>query len=229
MNRLLIPAAVAALVVGCARPAVTGSESYSAEPYYAPPETTVIVREVHYQEPVVYVDTVYMAEEPAPVQPVYVTEEYNEYNEYNHTDVYVRQSVPPPRYQKPGWSPRDRGQQPRDRRRDDGSTGDRNRPPEPDRPKVVNPKPPVKKINVPVTNDRQKSPVPPVPPGQPPPPKRQAPAQNGNASAAQIENEAPKYVPTAPVVKPATTESDAAQVQVGMIQTGTGLHAVRGK
>jgi hypothetical protein len=218
MNRLLIPAAVAALVVGCARPAVTGLEPYSAEPYYAPPETTVIVREVHYQEPVVYVDTVYLEDEPAPVQPVYVTEEYNEYNEYNHTDVYVRQSVPPPTHsRKPGWSPRDRQQQPpRDRRRDDGSPRDRNQPRETEKPKVVNPKPPVKRTLAPVTNDRQKAPIPPTPPAKPTPPKRQAPAQDGSVPATQVLNEAPKQAPAAPVDKPAATESDAARVQVGM-------------
>jgi hypothetical protein len=221
MNRLLIPAAVATLVIGCARPAVTASEPYSADSYYAPPETTVIVREVHYQDPVVYVDSVYMAEEAAPLQPVYVTEEYNEYNEYNHTDVYVRQSVPRPTHsRKPGWSPRGRQQPPpRDRRRDDGSTGDRNRPPEPERPKIVNPKPPVKKTLAPVTNERQKAPVPPTPAPKPTPPK-QAPAQNGSVPATQVLNGAPKQAPTPPVDKPAATESEAANVQVGMTKAG---------
>ncbi len=220
MNRLLIPAAVAALVVGCARPAVTALEPYSPDPYYAPPETTVIVREVHYQEPVVYVDTVYLEDEPAPVQPVYVTEEYNEYNEYNHTDVYVRQTVPPPpHYQKPGWSPRGRQQQPpRDRSGYDRPRERRDPPPGSNHPPVPVPKPPVKRMLAPVTNDRQESPVPPTPPQKPTPPKRQSPAQNGSVSATQVLNEAPKQAPTPPVDKPAATESDAAQVQVGMNQ-----------
>lgn len=216
MNRSLIPAAIAALVVGCARPAVTALEPYSAEPYYAPPETTVIVREVRYQEPVVYVDTVYVAEEPAPVQPVYVTEEYNEYNEFNHTDVYVHQSVPPPpRGRERGWSPRDRRQPPgdRDQRRDGGSRRDRNQRGDSDRPEVVNPRPPVKRTNAPVTNDRQESPI---PPAKPTPPKRQAPASNGSVATAPAQNEAPKQAPSPPVDKPADTESEAARVQVGM-------------
>jgi len=204
MNRLIIPAAVAALVAGCARPAVTALEPYSAEPYYAPPETTVIVREVHYQEPVVYVDTVYMEAEPAPVQPVYVTEEYNEYNEYNHTDVYVRQSVPPPpRGRERGWSPQDRRQPPgdRDRRRDEGSRGDRNQPGEGAKPKVINPNPPVKPRNVPATNERQKSPT---------PPKRQAPSSG--VQVTQVQNEAPKQAAT--VEK--TTAPVANDVQVSL-------------
>lgn len=214
MNRLLIPAAVAALVVGCARPAVTGLESYSAEPYYAPPETTVIVREVHYQEPVVYVDTVYLEEESAPVQPVYVEEEYNEYN-----TVYVyEQVVLPPRggHRERGWSPRQHDPPPRGRGRGDGSRRDRNQPRDSDKPRVVNPRHPEKKTNAPVTNDRQESPVPPTPPAKPTPPKLQAPAQGGSVPATQVLNEAPKQAPAAPVDKPAATESDAAQVQVGM-------------
>jgi len=210
MNRLLIPAAAAALVIGCARPAVTAPEPYSAEPYYAPPETTVIVREVRYQEPVVYVDTVYVAEEPAPVQPVYVTEEYNEYNEYNHTDVYVRQSVPPPpRGRERGWSPRDRRQPPtdRDRRRDDGSRRDRNQPREGDKPKVVDPKPPLKKTLAPVNNFPAQGPVPATAPSKPAPPKRQAPG--GSVQVTQIQSEAPRQAPTPPVEKtPAPVAGD---------------------
>jgi hypothetical protein len=209
MNRFLIPAAVAALVVGCARPAVTGSE-YSAEPYYAPPETTVIVREVHYQEPVVYTDTVYMAAEPAPVQPVYVQNDYNEYNEYNETNVYVRKQVTvlP---QHPGGS---RGS-PRDRPGYDKPRVRRNPPTGSDHPAVPVPKPPVKKTLAPVTDDRQNAPVPPAPPYQPVQPKRQAPAPGGSTPAASVQNQAPKQASTPPVDNPAPAESDAAQMQVG--------------
>lgn len=159
MNRFLIPAAVAALVAGCARPAVTGLEPYSAEPYYPPTETTVIVREVHYQEPVVYTDTVYLADETPPPQPVYVQNEYNEYNEYNETNVYVHKQVTvlP---QHPGGSrrpPRDRSGYDKPRVRRDPPSGS-------DQPNVPVPNPPTKRTLTPVTNDRQKSPVPPTPP-----------------------------------------------------------------
>ena len=217
MNRILIPAAVAALVAGCARPAVTGLEPYSAEPYYAPPETTVIVREVHYQEPVVYVDTVYLEEEPVPVQPVYVQEEYNEYN-----TVYVHEQVvlqPRERQRGRGWSPRRHDPPPRGRGRHDGSRRDRNQPREPEKPKVV-PKHPVKRTNAPVLNDREKSPVPPTPPAKPTPPKRQAPAQGGNVPADPVQLESPKQAPTPPVDKPADPTADEVQVQVGMTQAG---------
>jgi hypothetical protein len=205
MNRLLIPAAVAALVIGCARPAVTGLEQYSAEPYYVPPETTVIVREVRYQEPVVYVDTVYMAADPEPVQPVYVTEEYNEYNEYNHTDVYVRQTVPPPpvHHRKPGWSPRRPDPPPRGRGRDEKPPKDRNQPRDGEKPKVIDPNPPVKPRNVPVTNERQKSPTPPM---------RQVPG--GGVQVTQVQSEAPRQAPTPTVEKVPAPVADDAQVSL---------------
>jgi hypothetical protein len=51
---------------------------------------------------------------------------------------------------------------------------------------------------------------------KPTPPKRQAPAPNGSVPAAPVESEAPKQAPSPPVDKPADTESEAAQVQVGM-------------
>ena len=116
MNRLLIPLALVVLVAGCAMPDLFGRQA--SQPVVADTAQTVVVREIYHETPVVYVDTVYMAEEP--VQPVYVNEEYNdynEYNEYNHTDVYVHERVvvPPPRGRhERGWSPRDR-EQPRDR------------------------------------------------------------------------------------------------------------------
>ena len=101
MNRLLISAALAALVAGCARPAVSESP-YSGEGYYPPVETTVVVREMHFREPVVYTDTVYLPAEEEYSDPVYVENEYNQYNEYNeyneyeHNDMYVHVSEPRP-------------------------------------------------------------------------------------------------------------------------------------
>lgn len=218
MNRFLIPLAAAAPVAGCARPAVTGLEPYSAEPYYPPTETTVIVREVHYQEPVVYTDTVYLPDVTPPPQPVYVRNEYNEYNEYSETNVYVHKQVTvlP---QHPGgsrWSPRDRGQQPRDRSGYDKPRVRRDPPSGSDQPNVPVPNPPTKRTLTPVTNDRQKSPVPPTPPYQPVQPKRQAPAQGGSTPAASAQNQAPKQAPTPPVDKPAGLAANATQVQVGL-------------
>jgi hypothetical protein len=211
MNRILIPAAIAALVAGCSMPGIFGQQSN--EPVVADSVQTVVVREIYHETPVVYVDTVYLASEPAPVQPVYVEEEHNEYNE---TYVYVREHAvmpPHPHRHEQGWSPRDRGRQPRDRRRDDVSPRDRNQPRDHEGPEVVNPNHPVKKTNAPVINDRQKSPVPPT---QPTPPKRQAPAQSGGAPATVGQSESPKQAPIPSVDKPAAPAFD--EVQVGMVQ-----------
>jgi len=208
MNRFLIPAAVAALVAGCAMPGIFGRQSN--QPVVADSAQTVVVREIYHETPVVYVDTVYLEGEPAQVQPIYVEEEHNEYNEYNEyteTNVYVHEDVlvpPPPHRHERGWSPRDR-------RRDDGSPRDRNQPRDQGKPKVINPRHPVKKTNAPVTNGHEKSPT---PPAQPMPPKRQAPAQGGSAPAAPAQLESPKQAPTPPVDKPVAPASD--QVQVGM-------------
>jgi hypothetical protein len=216
MNRILIPLALVVLVAGCAMPSLFGQQS--SQPSAADSVQTVVVREIYHETPVYYVDTVYMAEEPVPVQPVYVEEEhneYNEYNEYNETYVYVHKevTVPPPRPRGPGWSPRHREQQPRDR---SGYDKPRERRNEPD---VPMPKPQTKRIYAPVTNDRQKSPVPPIPltpPYQPVLPKRQAPAQGGSVPAAAVQQESPKQAPTPPVNKPVAPASD--EVQVGMSQ-----------
>jgi hypothetical protein len=230
MNRFLIPAAVAALVAGCAMPGIFRQQSN--QPVVADSVQTVVVREIYHETPVYYVDTVYMAEEPAPVQPVYVQEtnnEYNEYNEYNETNVYVHEHVvlpPPPRRHERGWSPREHEPRPRDRRRDDGSPRDRNQPRDQEKPKVINPRHPVKKTNAPVTNGHEKSPLPPT---QPTPPRRQAPAQGGSAPSTQVQAEAPKQAPTPPADKPGDAQSNVAQVQVGTSQAGTGLQAARGK
>jgi hypothetical protein len=213
MNRILIPLVLVALVAGCAMPGLFGQQA--EQPAIADTAQTVVVREIYHETPVYYVDTVYMAEEPAPVQPVYVREEYNE---YNHTDVYVHARVvePPPRphRQERGWSPREH-ERPRDGRRDGGSPRDRNQPRDQERPKPINPRHPVKKTIAPATNDRQKSPVPPIPltpPYQPVRPKRQAPASS--VQVAQVQHEAPKQVPAPTVDMPATPTSDQVQVSL---------------
>jgi len=224
MNRFLIPLALAALVAGCAMPGIFGHQSN--EPDLADSAQTVVVREIYHETPVVYVDTVYLAEEPAPVQPVCVEEEYNEYNEYNQTNVYVHEQVvlpPPPHPHRPRWSPRQHEPRPSRPPRDEEKLRPPGGQPEPDQPEGPVPKPPTKRKPAPVTVDRQKS------PNRPTPPKRQAPAQVGSAPAAPVQHESPKQAPTPPVDKSAGPESDAVQVQVGMNQAGTGLHAARVK
>jgi len=215
MNRLLIPAALAAFLVGCARPAIFGEQAnQTAEADYAPveiaSEPTVVVREIQREVPVVYVDTVYMAADPEPVQPVYVQNEYNEYNEYNHTDVYVHQRVivpPSPPRRQPGWSPREPERRPADRRRDGG----RDRPREPEKPKTPGPVHPVKRTLAPVPNVRKELPAPPTPPVQPAPPQGQALGRS--VPAAQIQNGATKQVSAKKVDRTETTAPGEVQVQ----------------
>jgi len=217
MNRILIPLALVVLVAGCAMPSLFGQQT--EQPVLADTAQTVVVREIYHETPVVYLDTVYMAADPEPVQPVYVTEEYNEYNEYNHTDVYVHEHVvvhppPPPKDREHGWSPREH-ERPRGGRRDGGSTWDRNQPRDQEKPKPINPRHPVKRMDVPVTNDRQSVPVPPIPstpPCQPVRPKRQVPA--GSAEVTPVQHEAPKQVLAPTVDKPATPPSDQVQVSL---------------
>ena len=224
MNRLLIPMAVAALLAGCTLPAGFGQQSN--QPAVADPPQTTIVREVHYIEPVVYHDTVYVPEQTTSSEPVYAGDEYNtynEYNQYNETSVYVHEHVvmpPPPRHDEQRWSPRDRGQQPRDRSGYDKPPERRNQP------NVPMPKPPVKRTYAPVANDRQNAPVPPTPPYQPVQPKRQAPAQGG-VPVAPMPHENPRQVPTPPADKSPSHGSDAVQGQAATDQAGTGLVAAR--
>jgi hypothetical protein len=222
MNRFLIPVTATALAAGVAIPGFFGRRT--VERVVAGPVQTV-VREVYHETPVVYRDTVYMAEETAPVQPVYVQNEYNEYNEYNHTDVYVHKqvTVPPPHPRGPGWSPRYREQQPRDR---SGYDKPRERRDEPD---VPMPKPQVKRAYSPATNDRQKSLVPPIPltpPYQPVLPKRQPPAQGG-VPVNPMPHETPRQVPTPPAHKSLSPGVDAVQGQAGTDQAGTSPLAAR--
>jgi hypothetical protein len=207
MNRFLIPLAAAVLVAGCSMPGLFGQQS--SEPAAADSPQTVVVREIYHETPVYYVDTVYMAEASAPVQPVYVE---NEYNEYNETNVYVRKQLfapPVVDHRERGWSPRNREPQPRDRSDDNRSPRDRNQPRDPEQPKIVNPQHPMKKTLAPATNERQKATVPPT---KPTPPSPQAPAQSGSVQVTQVQNQAP----TPSVGKPAVPVSDG--VPVGMSQ-----------
>ena len=229
MNRFLIPLALVVLVAGCAMPSLFGQQS--SEAAAADSVQTVVVREIYHETPVYHVDTVYMAEEPAPVQPVHVEEEHNEYNEYSETYVYVHEHgmrSSSPRHNEPG-SERDRERRPADRRRDDGSGRDQNRPGGSDNPRPTNPRHPVKKTNVPATNDRQKSLVPPIPltpPYQPVLPKRQPPAQGG-VPVNPMPHETPRQVPTPPAHKSLSPGVDAVQGQAGTDQAGTSPLAAR--
>jgi len=217
MNRLLIPLAMVVLVAGCAMPNLFGQQA--DQPIPADTAQTVVVREIYHETPVYYVDTVYMAADPEPVQPVYVKEvytEYNDYNDYNETYVYVHQRVvvPPPRpyRQERRWSPREQERRHGDRRRDGESGRDRNKPGGSDKPGTVNPRHPGKTMDVPAANDRQQAPVPPVQPATPTEPKRQAPV--GSVQVTQLQNEAPKQVPAPSFDKPVTSASDGVQVSV---------------
>ena len=208
MNRLLIPLVLVVLVAGCAMPNLFGQQA--SRPVVADTAQTVVVREIYHETPVVYVDTVYMeASDPAPSEPVYIQNDYNEYNQYNETYVYVHKQVvtPPPHPYGQRWSPRDRGQQPRDR-------SGYNKPPERQyQPNMPVPQPPMKRTYAPVVNDRQTPPVAPIPSYQPVQPKGQAPARSG-VPAASVQHQSPKQAPTPPSDKSAGAQSDAAKVPV---------------
>jgi hypothetical protein len=220
MKRMMIPLALAALVAGCSLPGMFGQQA--EQPVVADSAQTVVVREIYHETPVYYVDTVYMAEQPAPAQPVYV-EEHNDYtyNEYNRTNVYVREQVVVQPSREPGWSPRDRGRKPDDRR-DNGSRRDGNQPRE-ERPRKVNPQYPVKRVDAPAVNDRQQAPP---PPNKPVPPARQAPARVGSGQVTQVQNEAARpasdsvrvNVPTNQAVLAAASER-VAGTSTGKVQT----------
>jgi len=215
MNRLLIPLALV-LVAGCAMPNLFGQQA--DQPVMADTAQTVVVREIYHEAPVVYVDTVYMAADPEPA-PVYVNEEYNEYNEYNHTDVYVHERVvvPPPRpyRQDRRWSPRETERRPGDRRRDGGPGRVRQKPGGSDKPGPVNPQHPVKKVNLPATNDRQQAPIPPTAPVKPVAPTPRPTAADRGVRVTQVQHEAPKQV-TASVVK--APEPAAVGTQVSLVR-----------
>jgi hypothetical protein len=205
MNRFLVPAAVAALVAGCARPDMFGLQRkqlvvVDSAPAQGAGAPTVIVRDIYHETPVVQVDTVYM-EEPVPAEPVYIVQEYETY-------VYISEP-PPPRPHNPRWSPRE--QEPRQSRppRDRDELRPPSGQPVPVPPKVIVPKYPTKKTYAPGTDDLQKSPDRPTPPDQLVPPKRQAPAQGGSAPAAPVQHESPKQVPTPPTDKSAGLGSGA--------------------
>ncbi|MFO7649806.1 MAG: hypothetical protein R6X13_00495 [bacterium] len=96
MSRRFVSVAAAALLVGCARPAVqdllTDQQYEDSAPVEVAAAPTTIVREVHYQAPEVYVDTVYLEYE-APAETVYVEEPV----EYEY-ETYVYISEPPPHH-----------------------------------------------------------------------------------------------------------------------------------
>ena len=203
MNRFLVPAALAALLAGCAWPGFSGLQSKrlvvvdSVPAQAAAP--TVVVRDIYHEASVVNENTVYV-EQPAPAETVYVEENYETY-------VYV--SEPPPTHRDhPSWQPREH--EPRQSRPPRGGDGLRPPPgqPVPEPPKVTVPTPPVKKTYAPVTDGRQKSPDRPNPPAQPTPPKRQAPKLSGSAPA-PVQHESPKQAPAPPADKPAGLGSGA--------------------
>ena len=236
MNRFLFPVAAAALLAGCARPGIFGlqpNESVEADSALVEVavETAYVVQEIPQEVPVYYADTVYYEEEPAPAETVYVEEEYETY-------VYVPEPVlmpPPPHHHRPRWSPREHEQRP------SRPPGDEEKPrprvpspeeakplppggsPEPEPPSVPAVELPAERTYAPVTDGREKS------PDRPTPPKRQAPAQGGSAPVAPAQHESPNLAPTPPSDKSAGPEPDTVQVQVGMNQSGTGLHAARTK
>ena len=218
MNRFIVPIAGTVLVAGLAVPGLF--PRHSAEPVVTEPPTT-IVREIYHEAPVVYVDTVYMPEEPAPVQPVYV-EEHNdyEYNQYNETYVDVHQRIvvpPPPQRRERGRSPRERGQEPRDRSGYDRPGTRRDPSPGSNPPNVPVPKPQVKRAYAPVANDRQNVQVPPsplTPPYQPVQPKRQVPVRGGGTQTAKVQPESPKQAPTPPADKSAASGSENVQASL---------------
>ena len=219
MNRLLIPAVAAALVAGCARPGMFGLQSEQpVEPDSAfvevASEPTVIVREIHREVPVVYVDTVYLEEEYLSPETVYVEDVYESY-------VYVSEPVlvPVPVYHDhhgPRWRPREHGGRPRDRRGDEGPRERRGRPTKKEQPRIEVPRPPMQRTVALVTDASQKSPDKPTPPDQPVASRLKAPARGGSVPAVQIRKEAPKQAPTPPVDKSGSTEAEVLQVQVGM-------------
>jgi hypothetical protein len=208
MNRFLVPAAVAALVAGCAWPGFSGLQPkqlvvVDSAPVQAAGAPTVIVRDIYHETPVVYVDTVYM-EEPVPAEPVYIEEEHETY-------VYVSEPPPPDR-RHPRWSPREQEPPEHNQRpRVPSPIEAKPLPPggRPVPPGVFVPPQPTKKTVAPVTDGRQKSPDRPTPPDQPMPPKRQAPALGGSAPAAPAQHESPKQAPTPPADKSADPGSGA--------------------
>lgn len=219
MNRFLVPAAVAALLAGCARPTVPdpqSDQSYYSDTCPVARETTVIVREVTQEVPVYYADTVYY-EESVPAETVYVEEEYE-----TETYVYVSEP-PPPHHGHPGWSPREHERQPSRPPRDGMKPREREpqyQPPDRDKPRppegkpVPEPQPPVKVVPshpieptmVPVIEDRQKSPDRPTPPDRTTPSQIQAPVKDDSLPTAPVRSERPIPGPTAPVDKPERTD-----------------------
>lgn len=197
MRRLLVPAALAVLAAGCARPGFFGprsGETVAADPAPAAAAgaPTVVVREIHYEPPVVYVDTVYCAVEPEPAETVCYVEEYVSY-------VYVDEPEPPAGRSHPRREmrpPPGRREQP-ERRGDEPSRPPEERPrrpapqPEPEpEPPLPDPGPRTEPVPKPAP-ERQSEPVNrPVSdaareaPGRPQPPSRSAPPEKSDDAAA---------------------------------------------
>jgi hypothetical protein len=221
MNRFLVPVAAAVLLAGCAQPAMFGLQSeqrVEADSTFVEiaSKPTVIVREIHHEVPVAYVDTVYLEEWPAPAETVYVEEVYESYV-YVPDPVLIPVPVHPDHH-RPRWRPRGHHPGPRDRPRDEGPRGRRDRPTKKEQPRIVMPRPPVQKHVASVMDDRQKSPDKPTPPVQPAAPKLQAPAKGRNVPADPGQIESPKRAPAPPVDRPASAEAGEVHVQVGMTQ-----------
>lgn len=169
MNRLLISVAAAALLSGCTKADWFGlgqgrtSDTGSVQTQNTTAPVTVI-REIHRETPVVYYDTVYL-EEQAPVETVYIEEEYETY-------VYVAEPVllaPHPhfRHHRHGWRPREHLLEPRERRGGGGPGEPRKRPDEPKPPNRPATKYPPGRRQLPTADDLQESPDKPKPPAPP--------------------------------------------------------------
>ena len=163
MTRLLIPVALAALLSGCVRTAVenplTSQPLDDSLPLEVAAAPTTIVREIHYQAPEVYVDTVYLEYEP-PAETVYVEEPvyieepveyvYESYvfvdePPYPHHHPHPRMSPPEHGRHGSGHGPRGgpdprRGQEPRERgQRPPDPPGGGGQPRQPDPPETPRP------------------------------------------------------------------------------------------
>jgi hypothetical protein len=218
MNRFLIPAGAAALLVGCTLqfPGLQSEEPLAVDstPVLVAVETTYVVEEVPVEVPVYVEEPVYYEEEePAPPETVFVVEEYESY-------VFVSGPPPPIRPQRglPYRAPHERSSR-------------RQEPPEPEpvksKPRPRNPNPveakpvppepvvriepepdPPKPFIAPVRDDKEKAPDKPVPPDQPVKPIVQAPAKDDGGNSASVE-----------AVKPVPGPSDD---DVGVADADTG-------
>jgi hypothetical protein len=205
MNRFLVSAALAALLAGCARPAITDMQTdqpfdVDSAPVEVAAAPTTIVREIYHEAPVVYVDTVYMDEEPLPPETVFVDQGYE-----TETYVYVSEPMEPPHRGRhhDGWSPREhepRPSRPPREREPQVPPRDRDKPrppegkpvPKPEPPQVIAPAHPTEPTYVPVKDDREKSPDPPYQPT----PVLKAPAKDSGVVTVPGKVEKPRPIRT---------------------------------